>query len=198
MDEVRVFAPATVANIGCGYDILGLALDNPGDEVVIRLNDSKMVTLDLICGDDGRLPLDPEKNTVSSVVIKYLRNVYKKQGVGIKLYKKIMQWGNIAGLISGFYQNDFDLIGRSMEDFVAEPVRSAFIPYFYEMRTIALKHHAIGFGISGSGPTVFALCRNEKDAGVVSSRIMEFLKIKSICATFYVSSINFEGARIIN
>lgn len=60
-NKVSVFAPATVANVGCGYDVLGFALHDPGDKVTMSLNDSGKVTLDTIEGDNGLLPRDPAK-----------------------------------------------------------------------------------------------------------------------------------------
>jgi homoserine kinase len=62
MRSVSVFAPASVANVSCGYDVLGFALERPGDKVIMHLNDSGKITLDHIEGDEGRLPKDPEKN----------------------------------------------------------------------------------------------------------------------------------------
>jgi homoserine kinase len=308
MDSVRVFAPASVANVSCGYDVLGFAVYRPGDEVLLSLNSSGRVSLDLVEGDDGRLPRDPEKNTVTAVVINYLKYIGEKQGIGIKLYKKmpfgsglgssaasavgglvgvnelmgnplsrmqllpfamegerlacgnahadnvapsllggmvlirsyepldvialpvprslscglvyphveiptmaarqiirtnvpmaaaIRQWGNVGGLVAGLFMNDTDLIGRSMEDFVIEPVRKMLIPHFDQMRSLALKNGALGFGISGSGPTVFALCRDKETAGKVTVILEDKLKEHGLGSTCFVSDINSEGATLI-
>ncbi len=308
MDSVRVFAPASVANVSCGYDVLGFAVYQPGDEVIMTKNSEGCVSLDLIEGDDGRLPLDPEKNTVSAVVINYLDYIGSNQGVGIKLYKKmpfgsglgsssasavgglvavnelmgnplsriellpfamegerlacgnahadnvapallggivlirsydpldvislpvpkgmscaliyphveiptmaarqiirtkismtnaIRQWGNVGGLVAGFYKNDLDLIGRSMEDVIVEPVRKMLIPHFDEIKEVALNNGAVGFGISGSGPTVFALCGNKENADKVIASVSGRLREYDLDTTCFVSEINTEGARII-
>jgi homoserine kinase len=77
----------------------------------------------------------------------------------ITLQQGIRQWGNVGGLITGLFTEDYDLISRSLEDVVIEPVRSLLIPGFAEMRELARKAGALGFGISGSGPSVFALTR---------------------------------------
>jgi len=61
MKQVKVFAPATVANINCGYDVLGFAVENPGDEVVAKLIDEPKVIIKNIFGDEGKLPLDAKK-----------------------------------------------------------------------------------------------------------------------------------------
>lgn len=76
MDKsIRVFAPATVANVACGFDIMGFAINSPGDEVVMRLSDRPGVVIEKIIGDEGKLPLDPDKNTVSIVVKQLLEQV---------------------------------------------------------------------------------------------------------------------------
>jgi homoserine kinase len=308
MKSVRVFAPATVANVGCGYDVLGFAVHRPGDEVTMSTNSSGRVTLDFIEGDEGRLPLDPEKNTVSAVVINYLEYIGQRQGIGIGLRKKmpfgsglgssaasavaglvainelmgnkltrrellpfamegerlacgnahadnvapallggmvlirsyepldvislplpeglscalvyphveiptmaarqiirtnipmasaIRQWGNVGGLVAGFFMNDIELIGRSLEDVIVEPVRKMLIPHFDEMREIATAHNALGFGISGSGPTVFALCRDIQTAEGVIKALELKLGEYGIGSTCYVSKINARGAVVL-
>src|SRR5476651_2607131 len=73
--SVSVFAPATVANVVCGFDVLGFAVDAPGDEVVMRITNKPGITISKITGDNGRLPLDPAKNTVSVSVQHYLNSV---------------------------------------------------------------------------------------------------------------------------
>src|SRR5690606_10416549 len=89
-DEVRVFAPATVANVICGYDILGFALEEPGDEVIMRRTAEAGVKIVAIQGDDGRLPWEAEKNTVSASVQNYLNLIGRDDiGVEIELYKQM-------------------------------------------------------------------------------------------------------------
>ena len=85
LDEVRVFAPATVANMICGFDILGFAVDKPGDEVYMRRVKEVGVKIRSIRGDDGRLPLDPEKNTVSACVMMLLRHLGLENEIGIEI-----------------------------------------------------------------------------------------------------------------
>lgn len=307
MKSVKVFAPATVANVSCGYDVLGFAVNTPGDEVIMHLNDSKKVTLDKIEGDEGRLPRDPEQNTVSAVVINFLKQLGVEQGVSIELYKKmpfgsglgsssasavaglvainelmgkpmtreellpfamegerlacgnahadnvapallggmvlvrsykpldvvklpvpdglslallyphveiptkearrilkqhipiqdaVTQWGNVAGLVAGFCTNNLELIGRSMQDVIIEPIRAMLIPCFYEMREVAAAHGALGFSISGSGPSVFALCKGEETAQKVAKALAETLSNNGIGVNTYVSAINTEGPKV--
>ncbi|TAM99306.1 MAG: homoserine kinase [Chitinophagaceae bacterium] len=307
--SIKVFAPATVANVVCGFDVLGFAVNTPGDEVIARFTDKKNVTLKAIHGDEGVLPLDPEKNTVSAVVINYLKRIGEEnRGVEIELFKKmpvgsgmgssaastvaglfaintlyenrldykdllllamegerlacgqghadnvspamlggfvlirshhpldviklsvpkqlvcslihphievqtrearkiirkqiplkdaVVQWGNIAGFISGLYREDYDLIGRSMQDIIIEPVRSILIPDFYSLKQKALDSGAIGFGISGSGPAVFALSRDEQTAKKITKVIQQHFQSQDIDSDSYVSLINEEGPKVI-
>ncbi|WP_233509433.1 homoserine kinase [Pedobacter chinensis] len=307
--EVRVFAPATVANVVCGFDVLGFAVNEPGDEVEMRLTDTPGVVIKSITGDDGKLPLDASKNTVSASVQHYLKHIDRLDvGVEIELHKKmpigsglgsssastvaglfainklmgdlltakelvpfamkgeelacgyghadnvapailggfvlvrsyepldvislptpvgmyaaivypevdvptkdarqmirskvflkdaVTQWGNVAGLVSGLFMNDFDLIGRSMKDVLIEPTRSILIPGFEEMRAIAMENGAIGFGISGSGPSVFALTKDEETAKKITKAQQQHLHKININSKAYVSSVNAEGPRVM-
>lgn len=88
--SVNVFAPATVANVVCGYDVLGFAVNAPGDEVIMRFRDEPGVIITKISGDEGRLPYDPAKNTVSLSVQHYLNHIGRPDiGVEIELFKKM-------------------------------------------------------------------------------------------------------------
>ena len=308
-NEIKVFAPATVANVVCGFDVLGFAVNEPGDEVLMRLVDEPGIRLLKITGDEGRLPLDPEKNTVSASVHHYLSHINRLDiGVEIKLHKKmpigsglgsssastvaglfginqlmgniltakelvpfamkgeelacgyghadnvapalmggfvlvrsydpldlialptpsnlfaaivypevdvptkdarqmirskvslkdaVTQWGNVAGLVAGLYSNDLGLIGRSMKDVLVEPVRSILIPDFYVLRDIAMQNGALGFGISGSGPSVFALAGDEETAKKITTAQQVHLNQLNINSKAYVSSVNAEGPKIM-
>src|SRR5687768_1660686 len=89
MKKIRAFAPATVANVSCGFDIFGFAVDQPGDEVVLTLTKDKDVTITTITGDEGKLSKDPQKNTAGVGVLTFLESVGLKQGVSIELHKKL-------------------------------------------------------------------------------------------------------------
>ncbi|MGB3065646.1 homoserine kinase [Sphingobacterium thalpophilum] len=311
LPEVRVFAPATVANMICGFDILGFAVDQPGDEVIMRRKQQPGVTIKEITGDDGRLPLDPDKNTVSACVQYLLQalNIAAKVGVEIELHKHmpigsglgssaastvagifainvmlgnpltkeellpfcvegerlacgtghadnvapalyggitlirgnqpldvisipsppelvaavvfpqvdvptrdarqlikdkvllkdaVTQWGNIAGLVAGLFQEDYDLIARSMKDILIEPTRAILIPQFYEMKAIAMENGALAFGISGSGPSVVAMTKDEEVAKNIADKIQTHLKNMDIESFGYVSRVNTVGPRVLN
>jgi homoserine kinase len=85
LDHVHVFAPATVANMICGFDILGFALDEPGDEVIMRKTNTAGVVITKITGDDGRLPMDADKNTVSACVQFLLQHLQLQDEVGVEI-----------------------------------------------------------------------------------------------------------------
>lgn len=309
LNEIRVFAPATVANVICGFDILGFALEQPGDQVTMRLTDEKDVKIKSISGDDGRLPWEADRNTVSASVMNYL-NLIGRSGTGVEIQlvkqmpigsglgssaastvaglfaiNKLMgepltplqmlplalkgeelacghphadnvtpallggftlvrstepldvvhlpvpeglwcsvvfphvdvptraaremirkqvllkdavkQWGNIAGLVSGLFLNDYDLIARSMVDVLIEPTRAILIPEFYQMREIAMAAGAMSFGISGSGPSVFSFSRDRHTAESISQQIDEHLRHKGIDCHRYVSAINQNGPVVL-
>ncbi|MCA4896741.1 MAG: homoserine kinase [Cytophagales bacterium] len=307
--KIKAFAPATVANVCCGFDVLGFAVNFPGDEVILTLNMSREVTLSKIVGDGGRLPLDATKNTAGVAVQSFLKSIGKREGVEIELYKNlplgsgmgssaasgvaalvainhlmgnpltrgqlvvhameaeriacgsahadnvapclmggfvlvrdynpldvvkipatknlyatlvhphielktsdsrrvlkptvnlkdaIAQTGNIAGLMIGLTTEDYSLISRSLKDTIAEPIRSAFIPGFEQVREVAVKAGALGSGISGSGPTMFALSPDHALAEKVGEVMqLEFLK-SNLKSEVYVSKVNQEGARILD
>ncbi len=307
---VKVFAPATVANVVCGFDILGFAVHEPGDEVEMTLNNRPGVVIKEITGDQGLLPKDPERNTVSASVMAYLKKTGQGHiGVSISLHKRmpigsglgssaastvaglfainhllgsplhtnellsfamdgeklacgqghadnvapsllggfvlvrsyhpldvvslptpkdlvctlihpqieiqtrdarkiirkqimlkdaVTQWGNIAGLVSGLYREDYDLISRSLEDVLIEPSRAILIPEFYALKEKALQLGALGFGISGSGPSVFALSKGEEKAHQIQKVLQQHLKEVDIDSESYISKINTQGPKILS
>jgi homoserine kinase len=87
--SIRAFAPATVANVCCGFDILGFSVDAPGDEVILTLRDEPGITITSIEGDDGRLPKEALKNTAGVAVDSFLKSLGSNQGVEIKLIKNL-------------------------------------------------------------------------------------------------------------
>jgi homoserine kinase len=95
--EVRVFAPATVANVAVGFDILGFAIDGPGDEIIARYSNASGVTISCITGDGGKLPLKAEKNTAGFAAIRLLEQLGKPElGVELEIHKK-MPFGSGLG-----------------------------------------------------------------------------------------------------
>lgn len=87
--EIKVYSPATVANVACGFDIFGFALDAPGDELIVRLSNDPGVRIVKITGDHDALSKEPDKNTAGVSVIKFLEFINSKQGIEIELHKKM-------------------------------------------------------------------------------------------------------------
>lgn len=87
MRKASAFAPATVANLGVGFDILGLAVSEPGDTITAEYVEAPGVTIAEIIGDDGKLPLDPEKNTAGVAATSVLRLVNASHGVRLTIHK---------------------------------------------------------------------------------------------------------------
>ena len=115
----------------------------------------------------------------------------------IDLKDAITQWANVGGLISGLYREDYQLISNSLVDIIVEPYRKKLIPHFDEVKNAAIKSGALGAGISGSGPTIFALSKGDEDAKKVYSAINESYKNTGIEFTLFTSKINEKGIKIL-
>lgn len=122
------------------------------------------------------------------------RNILKKQ---VYLKDAIKQWGNIAGLVSGLLQNNYELIGRSLEDVLIEPIRSILIPGFDEIKTSCKSIGALGGGISGSGPSVFMLSQTEETAHLVELQMSQVYQQMGLEHYTYVTTINNDGVKLI-
>lgn len=304
---VKVFAPASVANLAVGYDVLGLCLDGPGDEVIAEFSDTPGVSIKAINGANGKLPLVASKNTAgraaealleahgdSSIGVALTINklmpfgsgmgsssasavggamavnelldrpftkkallpftamgeqvadgawhldnvapsllggiVLVRDGVScdvqqlaipeglricvvypniqiltkdsrailsktVPLDTAIKQQANLAGLVIGLYKGDFDLIRRSFTDHMIEPQRAKLIPYFYELQSAALQLGALGCSISGAGPSVFSVCRNEEIAFKCGQAIKAVWSNHGIESEVYQSGINAIGSK---
>ena len=305
MKHVIVQSPGTIANLVCGFDILGLCLDQPNDTMEVRLLDQPGIT---ITSKDGfPLPTDPAQNTAGAPLIAMLEeldrpigfeviiskqikpgsgigssaasaagavvaanhlldNIFSKEDLvrfalfgekvasgvkhadniapciygGITLIRSIFpidivaipapplhvtvvhpqievrtsdarqilrkqvllkdairQWGNIAGLVAGFMKQDYDLIGRSLEDVIIEPVRSILIPGFDEVKATCKAAGALGGGISGSGPSVFMLSKDAATASSVEKLMHEIYTRIGLDHHTYVTTINQQGVKVI-
>jgi len=120
----------------------------------------------------------------------YSRGIMKKN---VTLHDAVTQWGNVAGLVAGLLMKDYDLIGRSMVDVIAEPVRAMLIPGFDDLKQAAMNAGALGCSISGSGPSVFALSRGQKTAEKVAEAFSETYAPMGIEFEVYVSGISLSG-----
>jgi len=306
MKKIKISVPATVANLVCGFDILGMALNDPTDIMEVTLLDEPVIKIKH--ADDYDLPVEPAKNVAGAALLALLEacenkigfevlidkhikpgsglgssaassagavvaanhllgNIFSKEDLvrfamngekvasGVKhadnlapciyggvtlirailpldiiplsapplhvtvvhpqievktsdarqilrkevqLKNAIMQWGNIAGLVTGFLKNDYALIGRSLEDVIIEPVRSILIPGFDEVKINSKEAGALGGGISGSGPSIFMLSQEEKTAREVEKIMKNVFQNIGVEYKTYVTSINYEGVRVIS
>jgi homoserine kinase len=94
-------------------------------------------------------------------------------------------------------RGDYDLIGRSLIDYIAEPYRSKLIPGFYDMKNAALENGALGSSISGSGPSVFALCKGKEVAYQVGDAMKAVMTNLGIKSEVYVSKVNAQGPKVL-
>lgn len=306
MKKVIIKSPGTVANLVCGFDILGLALGEPYDVMELSLIDEPRVVIHN--RDHYNLPREPEKNVAGVVLLSIMEKLENKTGFeliieknikpgsgigssaasaagaavaanhllgnifsdyelvqfamngeklasGVKhadniapciyggvtlirsihpldiitipapdlyvtvvhpqievrtsdarqilkqqvlLKDAIRQWGNIAGLVAGFMKNDHELIGRSLEDVIIEPIRSILIPGFDEIKSKCKEAGALGGGISGSGPSVFMLSKNETAAKAVEAVMNEIYNRIGLEHHTYVTTINKKGVEIVS
>ena len=311
MDSVTAFAPATVSNVACGFDVLGFALDSPGDEVTARFagNRASGVIIDDIIGDGGRLPRDAARNTAGVAAQALLDSRGERRGVALTIRKglplasglgvsaasavaaavavdalvgakspldvllacaltgehlgagsahadniapslyggfvlvrtpnppdvirlpipngltavvvhpdleietakarallgntvpladAIRQWANLGAFVDGLHRGDFALIARSLEDTIAEPRRAPLVPGLAAIKQAAADAGALGCSLSGSGPSLFALCQDAAIARRVAAAMTEAVKtaIGGEPQT-YISSIGQQGARLI-
>jgi len=302
MNEIKVFCPATIANISCGFDVLGLALEAIGDEMIVQkikepgIRISKitgqslpLVTLDNVAGVAG-LAFLKESNYTGGFEIEIHKKIKAGSGIGssaasaagavwamnelldkpftpielvkfamlgealasgvahadnvapalyggftlvrsyepldiikintppelfasvihpqievktsdsrkilktsISLKDGIKQWGNVGGLISGLFLEDYDLIGRSLVDHIIEPIRSMLIPGFSDVKSETMKAGALGTGISGSGPSIFALSKGKATAEKVAEAMSSVYVNIGVDYDVYISKINTKG-----
>ncbi len=306
MNEIKLFCPATIANLSCGFDVLGLCLESIGDEMIVRKVAEKGIRITKITG--ANLPLETHKNVAGVAAEALLNAVETEFGFEIEIHKKIKagsgigsssasaagavfginellgrpftkhqlvdfamkgeviasgsehadnvapcllggftlvrgyhpldviridspeelfavalhphievktcdaravltptvslkdaitQWGNVGGLIAGLYTKDYDLIGRSLHDSIVEPLRRSLIPGFDATKFAAIQAGALGAGISGAGPSIFALCKGEAKAEKVAFAMSESYLNTGIVFDIHLSKINPDGVRII-
>ncbi len=306
MNEIKIFSPATVANVACGYDVLGFCLDAVGDEMLIRKVNKKGIRITKIEGFD--LPFKTELNVagVSALAmyetlqpdcgfeIEIYKNIKPGSGIGssaasavgsvfgmnallgspynkteltqfamkgealaskcehadnlapalfggftlvkslspleileipspdklyatiihpqievktadsrailpkeVKLQEAIVQWANFGSLIHSLHTNNYQLMKRSLHDAIIEPHRSKLIPFYKEVKQAALNAGALGTNISGSGPSIFSLCKGIETATLVSESIEKVYLSTGIKFDIHISKINIEGIKVL-
>jgi homoserine kinase len=306
---IAAFAPATVSNVGCGFDVLGFALDAPGDVVVAAARDGTGVDIVAIDGDSGRLPRDWARNTAGAAAHALLARLGALQGISLTIHKgmplasgigssgasavaavvavnellgrpaamdvlfacamegeiagcgaahpdnvgpslyggfmlarsaeppdlihlpvpaglscallhphfevetgaaramlgdtvpigaAVRQWGNVGALVAGLFRNDFALIGRALEDHIAEPKRAALVPSLETIKNAAISAGALGCSLSGAGPSIFALCRTLESAKTAGEAMRAAYRDTTRNeADLWVSPVGARGARIV-
>jgi homoserine kinase len=304
MNKITVHAPGTVANLVCGFDILGLALQDPCDVMTLERTDKPGLTIRHL--DDHGLPDIPEKNVAGVSLLSLMAALEKPIGLHMTIDKKIKpgsgigssaasaagsvaaanallgnpfskeqlvqfamngeklatgvkhadniapclmggvtlirsihpldiisitppplfvtlvhpqievrtadarqilkkqillkdaikQWGNIAGLVAGLMKHDYDLISRSLDDVLIEPIRSILIPEFHNVKQRSLQAGALGGGISGSGPSIFMLSKDESTAKAIEMEMASIYTATGIPFSTYVTTINNQGVII--
>lgn len=302
---IKVFAPASVANVACGFDILGFALNGPGDEIIARPSPTKGLSIVRITGDEKKLPYQVERNTAGYAALKLLEHLGEiKTGIELEIHKKmpfgsglgssaasaagavvavnellgrpltkpellpfavlgeqvadgayhadnvapsllggfilirdnesldyyrihvpvgllavviyphieiltkdardiisrqisledhIKQSGNLAGLVLGMMQSNYELISKSLHDHIIEPQRATLIPHFSEVKKAALSAGALGCSISGAGPSIFALFSNTIKAETAAQNMRAIFTKHRITNDVFISPINMEG-----
>jgi len=315
MTAVTAFAPATVSNVACGFDVLGFAMEAPGDEVSASFAGGKTtdgagtVTIEDIEGDGGRLPRDGAKNTAGVAVRALLQTLGEHRNITLRIRKglplssglggsaasaaaavvavdallgaasplitliasalegervgagsahadnvapalcgglvlvrrtsppdvlqlpvppgltavvvhpdieietsmarallgsdvplkdAVQQWANLGALVHGLHTGDFAVIGRSLEDTIAEPRRASLVPGLAAIKRAAADAGALGCSLSGSGPSLFALCKGHDVALRVAEAMTAAVgrEIGGESQT-YLSPVAQRGARVI-
>jgi homoserine kinase len=119
-------------------------------------------------------------------------------GDQVSLPDAVAQWGNTAALVAGLFREDWDLISKAVVDRVAEPLRARFVPGFSEVKTAALETGALAASLSGSGPSIFALCRGRERAQAVGEAMVEaFQRAAALASDLIVSPGRAPGARLL-
>jgi len=105
--------------------------------------------------------------------------------------------GMMAGLVKALASGDLALLGRCLDDRLATPYRKRLIPGYEDAVEAAAKAGALGSGISGSGPAMFALCGDRDDALAVADAMVEAFERRQIGARAIVSAVDRDGAQLI-
>ncbi|AJI69786.1 hypothetical protein DR79_1107 [Francisella tularensis] len=103
----------------------------------------------------------------------------------------------LAATISALYTQDIELLGQSLKDILIEPRRSKLITGFYDVQKAAYATGAIACGISGSGPTIFALVRKQHDANIVTKAMQDKFKEFNLNSNSWISAMSDKGAYIL-
>lgn len=163
----------------------GLVLVDPGTMKFIKLKAPNFY-LALIT---------PEIKFGSELKTKIARSILPKT---IDMRTHVAQSFQVAKLVFGLLSNNLKFIGEAVSsDFIVERERSKLIPFYWEAKKLALSEGALGFNISGAGPTMFAVCSSEDTASNVAKAVSEFFISNSINASHYVTTPSQSGAKVV-
>jgi homoserine kinase len=109
----------------------------------------------------------------------------------------IRQSANIAAMVSAFASGDLALLGRALDDRIAEPVRARLLPGFAEAKAAALAAGALGCSISGAGPTSFAFAGDDASADRIATAMRSAYEASGVSAASRVGRIDPEGAKVL-
>lgn len=116
--------------------------------------------------------------------------------VNVPLKDAVMQWGNLGAFVAALAKGHYELMRRSMEDLIVEPVRSKLIPKFQEVKDACIKAGAIGGGISGSGPSMFMLSETNETALAAKKAMSDIYSTTGIDFNTYVSPVAPAGVQL--
>ncbi len=106
----------------------------------------------------------------------------------------ISQMANVAAMVAAFASGDIALLGRSLDDQIAEPARAALLPGFVEAKAAALRAGALAGSISGAGPTSFYITDNDATAEAISAAVRAAYGARGIACTARVARVAPRGA----
>jgi homoserine kinase len=190
-NELIIHAMAGEAVASGGFHADNVAPSLFGGMVLIR----NYEPLDII-----QIPI-PGKLWSTVILPEYVVNTRDARDMlpnSVSLKLAVEQAGNLAGFTLGFANSDYDLISRSMEDLFAEPVRKELIPGFKRVKSSALENGAIGCGISGSGPSMFAFSIDKESAMKIAEGMQDSFKKSGLNSKTYVSKINQNPPQILD
>jgi homoserine kinase len=163
------------------------------------------VLLDLVKG--GVLRYVPKKRIPIGIVAPRLHELSRSRKTAyarfilpktIDLETHVKQSSAIAKLIYGIMMEDLKILGEAVtSDLVVEPHRAKLIPYYYELKHIALSEGAYGFNICGAGPSVFLIHEDVEKLKIITNKLRDFLKSKGVEAEAFVTTVSFKGAEVV-
>jgi homoserine kinase len=114
----------------------------------------------------------------------------------VPLTEAVKNWSNLGAFVAALGKGDHELMARSMQDHVIEPVRRSLIPKFDEVKATSLANGAIGGGISGSGPSMFMLSGSREIASNIVAAMNDVYSGTGVEFKTYISAVEPRGVRV--